>query len=69
MDPVLYVNSTETIPLDCVSLQTVLSKSLGPLSEWYDRLRVSTVQCSKNLQVECSLCNMALKPSDINKDV
>lgn len=41
VDPVLYVNSTETIPLDCVSLQTVLSKSLGPLSEWYDRLRVT----------------------------
>ena len=42
MDPVLKVNSTETIPLECVSLQTVLSKSLGPLNEWSDRLRVST---------------------------
>ena len=42
MDPVLNVNSSETIPLECVSLQTVLSKSLGPLEEWSDRLRVST---------------------------
>ena len=42
MDPVLKVNSSETIPLECVSLQTVLSKSLGPLEEWSDRLRVST---------------------------
>ena len=45
VDPVLRVNKTETIPLDCVSLQTVLSKSLGPLTEWTDRLRVS-VSCS-----------------------
>ena len=42
VDPVLKVNSSETIPLECVSLQTVLSKSLGPLEEWSDRLRVST---------------------------
>ena len=42
MDPVLKVNSSETIPLECVSLQTVLSKSLGPLEEWSDRLRVCT---------------------------
>ena len=41
MDPVLRVNKKETIPLECVSLQTVLSKSLGPLTEWSDRLRVS----------------------------
>ena len=41
MDPVLRVNKKETIPLECVSLQTVLSKSLGPLTEWGDRLRVS----------------------------
>ena len=42
VDPVLRVNSTEAIPLECVSLQTVLSKSLGPLTEWSDRLQVST---------------------------
>ena len=42
VDPALKVNSSETIPLECVSLQTVLSKSLGPLEEWSDRLRVST---------------------------
>ncbi|RMX46887.1 hypothetical protein pdam_00020742 [Pocillopora damicornis] len=41
VDPVLKVNSSETIPLECVSLQTVLSKSLGPLEEWSDRLRVT----------------------------
>ena len=43
VDPVLRVNKKETIPLECVSLQTVLSKSLGPLSEWSDRLRVSVL--------------------------
>lgn len=45
MDPVLRVNKKEIIPLECVSLQTVLSKSLGPLTEWSDRLRVS-ISCS-----------------------
>ena len=44
MDPILRVSKEETIPLECVSLQTVLSKSLGPLTEWSDRLRVS-VSC------------------------
>lgn len=56
VDPVLRLNSAETIPLDCVSLQTVLSKCLGPLSEWYDRLRVSIVIIYKVLlNVMCNL--------------
>ena len=42
VDPILRVNKEETIPLECVSLQTVLSKCLGPLTEWYDRLMVSS---------------------------
>jgi len=41
VDPILRVNKKEIIPLECVSLQTVLSKSLGPLTEWRDRLMVS----------------------------
>jgi glycogen debranching enzyme len=41
VDPTLHVNSKETLPLDCISLQTVLSKCLGPISQWMDRLRVS----------------------------
>ena len=47
VDPVLKVNKEETIPLECVSLQTVLSKCLGPLTEWYDRLKVSTAALTK----------------------
>ena len=41
MDPTLSINSTETLPLDCISQHTVLSKCLGPLSQWLDRLRLS----------------------------
>ena len=47
VDPVLKVTKEETIPLECVSLQTVLTKCLGPLTEWYDRLKGSTAALIK----------------------
>ena len=31
----------EKVPLDCVTCQTVLAKSLGPFNEWPARLQVS----------------------------
>ena len=57
MDPVLRVNKKEIIPLECVSLQTVLSKSLGPLTEWSDRLRVS-ISCR---QYKCSYVTLLIE--------
>lgn len=42
VDPVLRVGEDNHIlPLDCISIQTYLSKCLGPLDEWLDRLRVA----------------------------
>ena len=41
VDPTLHINSSETLPLDCVSVQTVISKCLGPISEWKGRLQVA----------------------------
>ncbi|XP_041474859.1 glycogen debranching enzyme-like [Lytechinus variegatus] len=42
VDPVLTVAAeTDILPLDCITAQTVLTKSLGPFSSWEDRLRVS----------------------------
>ncbi|XP_028857229.1 glycogen debranching enzyme isoform X2 [Denticeps clupeoides] len=42
VDPVLRVGADNHIlPLDCITIQTYLSKCLGPLDEWPDRLRVS----------------------------
>uniref|UniRef100_A0A8C1HVJ3 Glycogen debranching enzyme n=1 Tax=Cyprinus carpio carpio TaxID=630221 RepID=A0A8C1HVJ3_CYPCA len=42
VDPVLRVGAdNHVLPLDCISIQTYLSKCLGPLDEWLDRLRVT----------------------------
>lgn len=42
VDPVLRVGvDNHILPLDCISIQTYLSKCLGPLDEWLDRLRVT----------------------------
>lgn len=42
VDPVLRVGAdNHVLPLDCISIQTYLSKCLGPLDEWLDRLKVA----------------------------
>ncbi|XP_030607338.1 glycogen debranching enzyme isoform X2 [Archocentrus centrarchus] len=42
VDPVLHVGAdNHTLPLDCITIQTYLSKCLGHLDDWPDRLRVA----------------------------
>lgn len=42
VDPVLRVGTdNHVLPLDCISIQTYLSKCLGHLDDWPDRLRVA----------------------------
>ncbi|XP_038574852.1 glycogen debranching enzyme isoform X2 [Micropterus salmoides] len=42
VDPVLRVGAdSHVLPLDCISIQTYLSKCLGHLDDWPDRLRVA----------------------------
>lgn len=42
VDPVLRVGADNHIlPLDCITIQTYLSKCLGHLDDWPDRLRVA----------------------------
>ncbi|XP_033098498.1 glycogen debranching enzyme-like [Anneissia japonica] len=42
VEPTLHLTSeSDLLPLDCITIQTVLSKCLGPFSEWEDRLSVT----------------------------
>lgn len=42
VNPVLYVGpENHVLPLDCITIETYLSKCLGHLNEWPDRLKVS----------------------------
>ncbi|XP_075473238.1 glycogen debranching enzyme isoform X1 [Ascaphus truei] len=42
VDPVLRIGAeNRVLHLDCITLQTFLSKCLGPFDEWEDRLRVA----------------------------
>uniref|UniRef100_A0A3B3CD67 Glycogen debranching enzyme n=1 Tax=Oryzias melastigma TaxID=30732 RepID=A0A3B3CD67_ORYME len=42
VDPVLRVGpDNHVLPLDCITIQTYLSKCLGPLDDWPDRLKVA----------------------------
>lgn len=42
VDPVLHVGAdSHVLPLDCITIQTYLSKCLGHLDDWPDRLRVA----------------------------
>lgn len=42
VDPVLCVGAdNHVLPLDCITIQTYLSKCLGHLDDWPDRLRVA----------------------------
>ncbi|XP_070563768.1 glycogen debranching enzyme-like [Ptychodera flava] len=42
VDPTLYVGpEKDLLPLDCVCLQTVLAKSLGPYKHWEKRVQVA----------------------------
>ncbi|XP_071953696.1 glycogen debranching enzyme-like [Antedon mediterranea] len=41
VEPTLYLKSDSLLLLDCITIQTVLSKCLGPFSEWESRLSVT----------------------------
>lgn len=42
VDPVLRVGAdSHVLPLDCIAIQTYLSKCLGHLDDWPSRLRVA----------------------------
>ena len=48
MDPTLKIGTNETLPLDCIQCQTVLSKNLGSLSTWQDKFQVAK-ECGYNM--------------------
>ena len=41
VDPVLSVGNNEQISMDCLQVQTVITKLLGPFNEWESRLAVA----------------------------
>lgn len=41
VNPVLKYGANEVLPLNCIQCQTVLSKHLGPLSTWENKIRVA----------------------------
>merc|ERR1719447_1644676 len=40
VDPTLHIGD-EILPMDCIQCQTVLTKNMGPLSTWYQKLLVA----------------------------
>lgn len=41
VDPTLIIGANEVLNQDCIQCQTVLSKCLGPLPDWEQRLQVA----------------------------
>ena len=41
VDPTLRLTKTTTLPLDCVACLTLLSKNLGVLTGWKQKLQVN----------------------------
>lgn len=42
VDPTLHVGQDDRVlPMDCIQCQTVLSKNMGPVSSWPEKLMVS----------------------------
>ncbi len=41
IEPGLVLSNSEILDQDCITCQSVLSKSLGPIEEWLSRLEVS----------------------------
>ena len=46
VDPTIYI-AGKRLPLEAICMQTVLTKCLGPLSEWQQRLQVAK-ECGYN---------------------
>ena len=40
VDPTLHIGD-EILSMDCIQCQTVLTKNMGPLSTWYQKLLVA----------------------------
>ncbi|MEQ2312311.1 hypothetical protein AMECASPLE_029633, partial [Ameca splendens] len=63
VDPVLCVGEdNHVLPLDCITIQTYLSKCLGHLDDWRDRLRVAKESGACGPQTQMQTCK---HPTDI----